>query len=63
MLAYGHGWEELEATDQRGGIPILTAPVLKGISALHYHNRKACTLQQVESLELHIIFLPKLVAL
>lgn len=63
MLAYGHGWEESEAKDQPVWIPVLTAPVLKGISASHYHNRKAYTLQQVESSELHIKFLPKLVAL
>lgn len=63
MLAYGHGWEELEAKDQPVRIPILTAPVLKGISALHYHNRKAYTWQQVESSELHTKFLPTLVAL
>ena len=63
MLADGHGWEELEVKDLLVGIPNLTALVLKGISALHYHNRKAYTLQQVESLEQHIKSLPKLVAL
>lgn len=63
MLAYDHGWEELMAKDQHVVIPIPAAPTLKEISVLHYHNKKAYTLPQVESSELHIISLPRLAIL
>lgn len=43
MLAYGHGWEELMAKDQHVMIPTPAAPMLKEISASHYHSKKAYT--------------------
>lgn len=60
MLAYDHGSEELEAKDQHVVIPIPVAPMLKEISALHYHNKKAYILLQGESWEQHKVSLPKL---
>lgn len=45
MLAYDHGWEELEAEDPHAVVPIPTSPELKEIAVSHYHSKKACTLQ------------------
>jgi len=63
MLAYGHGWEELEAEDQHVMVPILNALTSKEISVLYYHNKRVYTWPQAGSLELHIISLPKLATL
>lgn len=63
MIAYDHDWEELEAEDQRAGIPVPTSPVLKEIVVSHFHSKKAYTSQWAENLEQHKEFLPILAAL